>query len=63
MAQTTTKTAKAKKYIVTVVNNPEYVGIGAGGVAFAEGKATIESERMAAWFREHEGYDVKEVTE
>ena len=52
---------KVKTYIVTVKNNPNFVGIGAGGVQFANGKAEGVSERMAAWFREHPGYEVKEA--
>ena len=52
---------KEKKYIVTVKNNPNFVGIGAGGVQFAHGKAEITSDRMAAWFREHPGYAVKDI--
>ena len=54
---------KAKTYVVTVKNNPNFVGIGAGGVQFAQGKAEITSDRMAAWFREHPGYEVKEVAD
>ena len=50
-----------KKWEVKVKNNPEFVGIGAGGVQFSYGKAIITSERMAAWFKEHEGYEVSEV--
>lgn len=52
---------KEKKYIVTVKNNPEFCGKGAGGVQFANGKAENVTERMAAWFKEHPGYDVKEI--
>lgn len=54
---------KEKKYIVTVKNNPEFCGKGAGGVQFANGKAENVTERMAAWFMEHPGYEVKEVAE
>lgn len=46
------------KYIVEVKNNPNFCGIGAGGVQFANGKATVESERLANWFKEHPGYTV-----
>ena len=46
------------KYIVTVKNNPEFCGKGAGGVQFANGKAEINSDRMANWFKAHPGYDV-----
>lgn len=55
------KAKKAKKYIVTVKNNPEFCGKGAGGVQFSNGKAENVTERMAAWFKEHKGYEVKEV--
>ena len=55
--------AKKKVYIVTVTNNPNFVGVGAGGIQFANGEARTTSERMAAWFREHPGYEVKEVAE
>ena len=61
MAQANNKAAKAKKWVVKVQNNPNYVGIGAGGVQFANGTATVESERMADWFREHLGYEVIEA--
>lgn len=47
---------KAKTFTVTVENN--YTGIGAGGVAFANGKAVGVGERMAEWFRNHKGYTV-----
>lgn len=62
MAETKTKeTKKAEKWVVTVKNNPNFVGTGAGGVQFANGKAEITSARMAEWFREHPGYEVKEA--
>lgn len=51
---------KAESWMVKVDNNPKYCGIGAGGVQFANGQAVIKSERMAAWFREHNGYTVTE---
>lgn len=53
--------AKPKTYIVTVEKNPNYCGEGAGGAQFAQGKATITSERLAKWFKEHDGYKVEEV--
>ncbi len=61
-AKTEAKTEKmeGKKWLVTVDDAPEYCGIGAGGVQFANGQALIESERMAAWFEEHDGYTVTE---
>lgn len=60
MAVAKTETAKtvAKGYIVKVKNNPNFCGQGAGGVQFANGEAKVTSERMAAWFKEHEGYEV-----
>lgn len=52
-----------KEYIIHVENNEKFVGVGAGGVQFANGKATVTSERMANWFREHRGYKVEEILE
>ncbi|EOS75671.1 MAG: hypothetical protein OSJ60_01960 [Lachnospiraceae bacterium] len=54
------KAEQPKKYTVKVTNNPKFCGIGAGGVQFANGEAKITSDRMAAWFKEHEGYEVIE---
>lgn len=51
------------KYIVKTTNIPDFTGIDAGGVAFANGSATVEDARMASWFREHDGYDVEKVEE
>lgn len=45
-------------WTVSVNNNADYCGIGAGGVQFANGKAEITSKRMADWFTEHDGYTV-----
>lgn len=62
--ETTEKAAEkatAKKppvYVIEVKNNPDFCGIGAGGVQFANGTARTESARMAAWFAEHPGYTV-----
>ncbi|MBR5004939.1 MAG: hypothetical protein IKY14_05730 [Erysipelotrichaceae bacterium] len=53
----------AKTYIVKVKNNETFCGKGAGGVQFANGKAENVSERMARWFKEHQGYEVTEVKE
>ncbi len=52
------RAVQSGSYIVKVKDNDAYCGIGAGGVQFANGQAVIESERMAVWFREHEGYEV-----
>ena len=58
MATVTKKANSAKTYTVTVKNNPNFVGLGAGGVQFANGKAENVNERMANWFKEHPGYEV-----
>lgn len=55
---TKTKENTSKRWVVKVDSNPNYCGVGAGGVQFANGQAVIESERMAEWFKEHEGYTV-----
>ena len=52
--------ATNKTFIVKVKNNPNFCGIGAGGAQFAQGEARIESERLANWFKEHDGYIVTE---
>lgn len=54
-------TKKVKTYVVTVEKNPNYCGEGAGGAQFAHGKAVITNERLADWFRAHEGYKVTEA--
>ncbi len=51
---------QVKNYVIKVTTNPDYCGIGAGGIQFANGEAHITSERMAEWFREHDGYEVTE---
>lgn len=61
MAKTVTleeKIEKTASWLVKVKNNPGFCGIGAGGIQFANGKAMVSSERMAEWFREHDGYEV-----
>ncbi len=55
------KKKSAGNYLVKVKNNPQFCGIGAGGVQFANGKARVQSVRMAQWFREHPGYEVTEA--
>lgn len=55
------KKEELRTYKVTVKDNPGYCGEGAGGAQFAHGSALITSDRLAAWFREHEGYTVEEV--
>lgn len=57
MAENKTAT-KAKVYIVeTPVKN--FVGVGAGGVQFAYGKAEVNEGWVLDWYREH-GYKVTE---
>ena len=48
------------KYTITVDNRPDCCEVGAYGLHFAYGKAETDSDRAAAWFREHEGYTVTE---
>ena len=52
---------KNSAWIIKVKNNPQYCGIGAGGIQFANGEAKTDSARMANWFKEHPGYEVTEV--
>jgi hypothetical protein len=54
------KKAKNKIYIVSVKDNPDFCGVGAGGAQFAQGKARIENPKLANWFKEHSGYVVTE---
>lgn len=60
MAVRTDEKKETKKWTITAENAPTYCGIGAGGVQFANGQAVVDSERMASWFKEHEGYTVTE---
>lgn len=55
------KASTVSGYEIKVKGNPEFCGIGAGGVQFAYGKAQITNGRMVEWFREHEGYEVTEI--
>lgn len=52
---------KEKKFLVKVTENPNFCGIGAGGVPFANGQATIGEGTLVNWFKEHNGYEVKET--
>lgn len=56
-------TNKGKQFLVKVEVNPNYCGIDAGGVQFANGQAIIGEGIMVQWFREHEGYSVEEITD
>ena len=48
-------------YKIKTTNIENFTGIDAGGVAFANGEAKISDARMAAWFREHDGYAVERI--
>ena len=52
-----------KGYVITVKDKPNYNGIGAGGVQFAYGKATIAGGTIVNWYSEHDGYVVEEILE
>ena len=60
MAKTKNDSA-SKQYKIKVKSNPNYCGVGAGGVQFAHGEAVLPECRMVEWFREHQGYEVTEV--
>lgn len=59
----TKKNVPEKQYVIEVVSNPDFCGKGAGGVQFANGKATTDNARMAEWFKKHKGYKVTEAAE
>ena len=50
-------------YKIKTTNIENFTGIDAGGVAFANGEEKISDARMAAWFREHDGYAVERIDE
>jgi len=52
---------KPKGYRIKVLTNPNYVGVGAGGVQFAYGEAVVAEGTIVNWYREHEGYEVTEL--
>lgn len=55
--------ATKKTWTVKVASNPTFCGVDVGGTQFANGTAKIVDERLANWFKEHDGYEVKEVKE
>lgn len=63
MAGNTKNKRNVKGYIITVKGRPNYNGVGAGGVQFAYGQATIEGGTIVNWYKEHAGYEVKEILE
>lgn len=54
-------TEDKKQYKIEVTGKPNYCGIGAGGVQFANGSAVIGESSLVNWFKEHKGYTVTEV--
>lgn len=50
-----------KKYLVEAPNK-DYVGVGAGGIQFAYGKAIVHEGWVLDWYKDH-GYKVSEVKE
>lgn len=62
MAGKTTK--KVKGYRIKVTANQGFVGVGAGGVQFAYGEATVDADStIVNWYKEHAGYEVEEIFE
>lgn len=53
--------AAKKTWTVKVASNPAFCGVDVGGTQFANGTAEITDARLAAWFAEHDGYEVAEV--
>lgn len=53
-----TKTKKEKVYIVEAPVK-DYVGVGAAGIHFANGKAEVREGWVLDWYKEH-GYKVTE---
>ena len=60
-AEATKATSKAKKEKVYIVEAPvkDYVGVGAAGIHFANGKAEVREGWVLDWYKEH-GYKVTE---
>ena len=56
-----TKKDEKKNIYIVETPVPGYVGIGAGGVQFAYGKAEVPEGNILNWYREH-GYKVTEKT-
>ena len=50
---------KPSQWTVKVSGKPQYCGIGACGLQFANGEATTTDARAAAWYRERDGYIVE----
>lgn len=57
-AKTTNKAAEPQVFIVEAPVK-DYVGVGAAGIHFANGKAEVREGWVLDWYREH-GYTVTE---
>ena len=56
----TKETKEVKGVTVTVKKNKKFCGIGAGGVQFSNGTATVTNPVMIDWFKNHpDNYEVK----
>lgn len=53
------KTTKTEKVYIVETPVKNFVGVGAGGVQFAYGKAEVREGWVLDWYREH-GYKVTE---
>lgn len=56
------ETVKANKKYLVKTPNPNYCGVGAGGVQFAYGQAEVNEGWVLNWYKEH-GYEVTEIKE
>lgn len=56
MAARTTKldTLESQAWVIEIPGNPGYCGVGAYGIAFANGKAETDNPAAAAWFEAHQ---------
>ena len=57
------KKEKVCTFEITITTGNDFCGIGAGGVQFANGKGITHSQRLANWYREHDGYEVADITQ
>lgn len=60
MAKTTAK--KAEKVYIVEAPVKDYVGVGAAGIHFANGKAEVKEGWVLDWYKKH-GYKVTEKTD
>ena len=59
MAATTQKSEKQEKIFIVEAPVKDYVGVGAAGIHFANGRAEVKEGWVLDWYREH-GYKVTE---